>query len=68
MVTITSLALGHVTPPVGLCLFVGSAVSGLSINSIVKALLPFYAASVVAVLLIAYLPAISTWLPKALGY
>lgn len=68
MVTITSLALGHVTPPVGLCLFVGSAVSGLSIDAIVRALLPFYLASAAAVLLIAYVPAISTWLPKVLGY
>ncbi len=68
MVTITSLALGHITPPVGLCLFVGSAVSGLSINAIVRAMLPFYVASVVAVMVIAYFPIVSTWFPEVIGY
>lgn len=68
MVTITSLAMGHVTPPVGLCLFVGSAVSGLPVARIVTALWPFYIASGAAVLLVAYFPAISTWLPRAFGY
>lgn len=68
MVTITSLAMGHVTPPVGLCLFVGSAISGLSVNRIVSALWPFYITTAVAVLVIAYFPIISTWLPRAAGY
>jgi len=61
MVTITCLALGHITPPVGLCLFVGSAVSGLPV-------MPFYVASAIAVLIIAYVPLISTSVPRALGF
>jgi len=68
MVTITCLALGHITPPVGLCLFVGSAVSGLPVKDIVKALMPFYVASAIAVLIIAYVPLISTSVPRALGF
>lgn len=68
MVTITCLALGHISPPVGLCLFVGSAVSGLPVKDIVRALMPFYITSAVAVLLIAYLPAISTAIPRAFGF
>lgn len=68
MVTITCLALGHISPPVGLCLFVGSAVSGLPVKEIVKALMPFYLASAFAVILIAYIPFISTAVPRALGF
>ncbi len=68
MVTITCLALGHISPPVGLCLFVGSAVSGLPVKDIVRALLPFYVASAIAVLIIAYAPVISTAVPRALGF
>ncbi|MEC5325849.1 TRAP transporter large permease subunit [Aurantimonas sp. A3-2-R12] len=68
MVTITCLALGHITPPVGLCLFVGSAVSGLPVKEIVRALMPFYLASAAAVILIAYAPFISTSVPRALGF
>ena len=68
MVTITCLALGHISPPVGLCLFVGSAVSGLPVKDIVKALMPFYITSAVAVLLIAYIPVISTAIPRAFGF
>lgn len=68
MVTITCLALGHITPPVGLCLFVGSAVGGVPVKDIVKALFPFYVASGFAIILIAYLPFISTVVPRALGF
>lgn len=68
MVSITGLALGHITPPVGLCLFVGSAISGLPVGSIVRAILPFYVACVFAVLIVALVPQMSTWLPHLLGY
>ncbi|EAU39897.1 hypothetical protein FP2506_17514 [Fulvimarina pelagi HTCC2506] len=68
MVTITCLALGHISPPVGLCLFVGSAVSGLPVKDIVKALMPFYVASALAVVIIAYAPFVSTSVPNLLGF
>ena len=34
-------AVGHITPPVGLCLFVGMAISGLSMEKLIVPLLPF---------------------------
>jgi tripartite ATP-independent transporter DctM subunit len=68
MVSITGLALGHITPPVGLCLFVGSAITGLPVGRIVQAILPFYVACIFAVLMIALVPQMSTWLPHLLGY
>lgn len=68
MVSITGLALGHITPPVGLCLFVGSAITGLSVGRIVQAIVPFYFTCILSVLVIAFFPQLSTWLPHLLGY
>ncbi len=66
IITVVTLAMGHVTPPVGLCLFVGAAVSKLPIGQIIKALLPFYLAALFALLMIAAFPIISTGIPKLL--
>jgi TRAP-type C4-dicarboxylate transport system permease large subunit len=52
-----------ITPPVGAVLFVGSAVGKVSIESTVKALLPFYAVLFLVLMLVTYIPAISLWLP-----
>ena len=49
MVCVVASAIGHITPPVGLCLFVGMAISGLPMEKLVRPLLPFLAA-IVAVL------------------
>jgi C4-dicarboxylate transporter DctM subunit len=67
IVSVTSLAFGHVTPPVGVCLFIGQSISGLPMGRLIRALLPFYLAALAALLLIAFFPAISTALPTALG-
>ncbi|MHC4475169.1 MAG: TRAP transporter large permease [Planctomycetota bacterium] len=58
-----NLAIGLITPPYGAALFTGCIVSGLSIEKIVKEMLPFIAASICILLLITYVPCIVTWLP-----
>jgi TRAP-type C4-dicarboxylate transport system permease large subunit len=45
-------------------LFVGAAVGKVSIESTVKALLPFYVALFMVLMLVTYVPAISLWLPS----
>jgi len=62
-----NLAIGLITPPYGAALFTGSIVSGLSIEKIVKEMLPFIVASVCILLLITYVPAIVTYLPELFG-
>jgi C4-dicarboxylate transporter DctM subunit len=62
-----NLAIGLITPPYGAALFTGSIVSGLSIEKIVKHMLPFVAASISILLLITYIPKIVTWLPEVFG-
>jgi TRAP-type C4-dicarboxylate transport system permease large subunit len=58
-----NLGIGLITPPVGAVLFVGSAVGKVSIESTVKALLPFYGVLFLVLLAVTYIPALSLWLP-----
>jgi tripartite ATP-independent transporter DctM subunit len=68
IVLVFTLALGLITPPVGTVLFVGSAVSGASVESITKALLPFYIPMVVVLLLVTFVPAFTLALPGLVGF
>lgn len=65
-ILITGLAVGLVTPPVGMCLNVCSAISHLEIGSIFRAALPFLIANLITLLLVTLVPEISTWLPALL--
>ena len=65
-VLITGLAIGLVTPPVGMCLNVCSTVSGESIISVFRGAAPFLIANVLVLLLIALFPELSLWLPGLL--
>ena len=56
MVCVMASAIGHITPPVGLCLFVGMAISGLPMEKLVRPLLPFLSAIVAALLFLAFVP------------
>ena len=65
VIMMLNLGIGLLTPPVGGTLFVGSALSGVSIEKLTKALLPFYAIMVVVLLVITYLPELAMLLPNA---
>lgn len=67
MIMLVNLGIGLITPPVGSVLFVASAVSKQKIEQVVKAMLPFYCALFLVLMLITYIPAISLWLPKLFG-
>ena len=56
--------IGLLTPPVGSVLFIGSAVSKVPMERVVKATMPFYLCMIAALLLITFIPALSTWLPS----
>lgn len=62
-----NLAIGLFTPPVGVNLYVASGQSGVSLAQISKAIVPFVVASIVVLLLITYVPVITTFLPDLLG-
>ncbi|GBU09024.1 C4-dicarboxylate transport system large permease component [Gammaproteobacteria bacterium] len=63
-----NLCIGICTPPVGSALFIGCSVGGVSIDKVIKPLLPFYIAIVLALILIIFVPSISMWLPTYFGY
>jgi len=65
---VLNLCIGLCTPPVGSVLFVGCSIGKTSIMDMIKPLLPLYAAMILALLLVTYIPAISLWLPGLLGY
>ena len=66
IIMITNLCIGLCTPPVGTCLFVGCSVGKGDIAGVSRAMLPFYVAMIVALMLISYIPALSLWLPDLL--
>ncbi len=58
-----NLAIGFCTPPLGVNLFVASGISGVSIEKLSRAILPFFAGMIVLLMLITYVPALSLALP-----
>jgi len=66
MILVVGLAIGLVTPPVGMCLNVGSKISGLSILEIFKDSLPFLCCNVLVLLLVTFVPSVSLLLPSLL--
>lgn len=61
-----NLMIGLTTPPVGVCLFVVSGIGKLQMLTVARAILPFLVCNILVLLLVAYVPAISLWLPDLL--
>lgn len=61
-----NLAIGQVTPPVAVNLYVGCNVAGISMEEISRAVIPFLVASILALVVLIYFPDITLWLPKLL--
>lgn len=64
---IFNLMIGLLTPPVGLVLFVLSSVTRYPVSRVIRGSLPFFIPMLVTLFLIAFVPAISLWLPNLLG-
>ncbi|MDM0008366.1 TRAP transporter large permease [Variovorax sp. J22G73] len=68
MIVIFNLTLGMITPPVGGLLFVTCNVSKVPMSALVKELVPFLWAHGAVLLILTFVPALSTWMPRALGF
>jgi tripartite ATP-independent transporter DctM subunit len=68
MIVIYNLTLGMITPPVGGLLFVTSNVSRVPLGPLVRELKPFLVAHGGVLVILTFVPALSTWLPHALGF
>ncbi len=62
-----NLCIGIMTPPVGSVLFVGCGIGGVTIEKVIKPLIPFFVALIITLLLVTYIPAISLVVPKLFG-
>jgi tripartite ATP-independent transporter DctM subunit len=67
IVMVTNLCIGLCTPPVGSVLFVGCGVAGVSIDKVLRPMLPLFVAMLAALLIITFWPALSLWLPGVFG-
>ena len=60
--------LGLVHPPVGTVQFVGCAIGGVSVNAVMRTILPYYLAIWTAIQLVTYVDGFSTWLPTLINH
>tara|TARA_R110002012_G_scaffold54189_15_gene139056 strand:- start:11617 stop:12912 length:1296 start_codon:yes stop_codon:yes gene_type:complete len=67
IIMILNLCIGLCTPPVGSVLFVGVGVAKTSIEKVIRPLLPLFAAMILALFLITYIPELTLWLPGLFG-
>lgn len=67
LMLIANLGIGSVTPPVGSCLFVGCGVAHVKIEGVTKYIVPIFAAMVVALFLVTFIPAIPLIVPYLCG-
>jgi C4-dicarboxylate transporter DctM subunit len=63
-IIVINFAVGMETPPLGYSLFVGSAISGLSIEEIAKGMFPFFLVDVGMLMLVTFAPWATLWLPN----
>jgi len=64
VIVVTNLAIGMLTPPMGICLIVSCSISGDSIGAISKRILPFLAILIVDLLLITFYPPLTMWMAR----
>lgn len=67
VIIVLNLVIGLVTPPVGVCLFMASTIGKAPLEGVYRALVPFTLASIFVLLLVTYLPFITTFLPSILS-
>jgi TRAP-type transport system large permease protein len=66
MVIILSLAIGLITPPVGVVLFILMKIGNIRLTPLMRELMPFIYAEIGIILLLILFPSLSTWLPNQL--
>lgn len=63
-----NLALGIITPPVGVGLYLGAGIGKIPLEHLIKALVPFIIAQILILILITYVPGVSLFIPRLFGF
>jgi len=67
-IVVLNLVIGLLTPPVGVCLFVVAGIARISLERLVRAVWPFLLWQVAILVLVTYVPAVCTAIPRLFGY
>ena len=68
MIMIYNLSIGICTPPVGTALFVGCSISNTTIEQVSRILIPFFLMMFLFLMFITYIPELSLFLPRLVGF
>ncbi|MXQ14326.1 TRAP transporter large permease [Microvirga makkahensis] len=68
VVAVVNIMIGLITPPYGLLLFIMASISGAPLRHIVRDIMPFLLAMVVALAILTFVPETVLWLPRLFGY
>lgn len=68
IVSALSMVIGNVTPPVGLCLFIGCSISGDRVEDLIGPMIPFIAVMVLVIVMLIFIPDLVLFVPRAFGY
>jgi len=68
IIVVMNLVIGLITPPLGLVLFVVGPIAKVSFEQVTKEVLPFLLVEIGVLLMVTYIPFISLWIPRLLGY
>ena len=66
IIMVVNMEIGMITPPVGLNLFVTAGVAGMSVMNVVRAAMPWVGVMFIFLIIVTYVPILSTWLPTSL--
>ncbi|MEN8226411.1 MAG: TRAP transporter large permease subunit, partial [Bacteroidota bacterium] len=67
MIMVLNLTIGVATPPLGLVLFTACSIGKISLERLVKAIIPFLLVEFVVLILVTYIPAITLTIPRLLN-
>ena len=68
VVFVIACEIGFQTPPLGVNLFVAGEIANAKIEEVTRGVIPFVVAGVIVLVLVAFIPELTLWLPRTLGY
>jgi len=68
ILVVFNLMIGLITPPMGLCLFVADSVAQVGLGRLIRQIFPFFLVELLALIIITFIPATVTWIPRFFGF
>ena len=64
VIMVLNLMIGLLTPPIGMCLFTTARVANITLDKMIKEVMPFYIPLVIVLLMVTYIPDLVLFLPR----